>query len=218
MVLTHLRSVVYRNAEELLTRDATKHLIDELRHSAPTVVEELIPDVLRISEVQQVLKRLLREGVSIRSLATILETIGDYASLRREPWFLVERARERLARSLSGALRDRQGTLYALTLAPELERQLIERVEANDGEPRLNLPIAEARSLLATIGRSAASLRQNGQPEVMVVDSAVRLALRGLTQAELPDLHVISFSEVSRDTHVDTTSTIGAIELLEQVA
>ena len=74
-------------------------------------------------------QRLLREGVSIRSLATILETIGDYASLRREPWFLVERARERLARSLSGALRDRQRTLYALALAPELERQLIERIE-----------------------------------------------------------------------------------------
>ena len=218
VILTHLRSVVYRNADELLTRDATKHLIDELRHSAPTVVDELVPDILRISDVQQVLKRLLREGASIRSLATILETIGDYAALRRESWFLAERARERLARSLSGALRDRQGTLYAFTLAPELERQLIERIEVSDGEPRLNLPRAEAKSLLATIGRAAESLRQNGQPEVMVVHSAVRFALRGLTQAELPDLHVISFAEVSRDTHLESTSTVGAIELLEQVA
>jgi flagellar biosynthesis protein FlhA len=218
VILTHLNSIVYRNADELLTRDATKHLIEELRHSAPTVVEELVPDVLRISEVQQVLKRLLREGVSIRSLATILETVGDYASLRREPWFLAERARERLARSLSGALRDRQGTLYALSLAPDLERQLIERIEKNNGEPCLNLPSVESKSLLASIGRSAASLRQNGQPEVIVVDATVRLALRGLTQAELPDLHVISVSEVSRDTHLKTTSTIGAMELVEQVA
>ncbi len=218
VILTHLRSIVHRNAAELLTRDATKHLIDELRQSAPTVVDELVPDVLRIRDVQQVLQRLLREGVSIRSLAAILETLGDYASIRREPWFLAERARERLARSLSSTLRDRQGTLYAFALDPELERQLRGWIEEGNGEPRLDLPIAEAKSLLATIGRLAASQRQNGQPEVMVVDSALRYALRGLTQSDLPDLHVISYAEVSRDTHLETMSTIGSMELLEQVA
>jgi flagellar biosynthesis protein FlhA len=218
VILTHLRTIVYRNADELLSRDATKHLIDELRQTAPTVVDELLPDVVRISDVQQVLKVLLREGVSIRPLSTILETIGDNASIRREAWFLAERARERLSRSISGALRDRNGVLYAVTLGAEMERLLLGRLETRNGQPQLELSSAEVSSLLSTLSRLLALPRQSGQPEIVVVDSRLRYALRQLTDAKWPELHVLSYTEISRDTRLESTATIETIERRDQVA
>ena len=218
VVLTHLRTIVYRNADELLSRDATKHLIDELRQTAPTVVDELLPDVVRISEVQQVLKALLSEGMSIRPLATILETIGDYALVRREPWFLAERARERLARSISSSLRDRNGVLYAVTLGAEIEHRLIGCLHEVNGEPQLDLSSAETSSLISALSRLLAEPRQSGQPEIVVVHAKLRYPLRQLTRSEWPELHVVSYPEVSRDTRLETMATIESLELRERVA
>ena len=218
VVLTHLRTITYRNADELLTRDATKHLVDELRKTAPTVVDELLPEVVRISDVQQVLKALLREGVSIRPLSTILETIGDFASVRREPWFLAERARERLARSISSGLRDRNGVVYAVTLGAELERRLVAQIQEQNGVPRLDLLPREAASLVDSLTNATIASRQSGQPEIVVVDSRLRFPFRQIVDAEAREMHVISYSELSRDTRLEALSTIEDIVLRERVA
>ncbi len=218
VLLTHLRTIAYRNADELLSRDATKHLVDELHNTSPTVVDELLPDVVRISDIQQVLKLLLREGVSIRPLATILETIGDSVAIRRDPWFLAERTRERLSRSISNALRDRNGVIYGVTLGDDLERRLVSQVHERDGAPCLDLTHREAASLIRALSRRLTECRQNGQPEIIVVDSRLRRPLRHLLESEWPDLHVVSYTEISRDSRLESTSKIESIDLRERVA
>ena len=120
MLATHLTEVVRRHADEILTRDATKHLIDELKKTSPAVVDELIPGVMTLAEVQQVLQMLLREQVPIRQLSVILETLGDTAAHRR-PGVLTEYVRHRLARTICTRYRDAESRLFVVTLDPALE-------------------------------------------------------------------------------------------------
>ena len=101
VLATHLTETVRRHADEILTRDATKHLIDELKQTSPAVVDELIPGVMKLAEVQQILQMLLRESrCRSASWASILETLGDYAPRTKDPILLTEYVRHRLARTI----------------------------------------------------------------------------------------------------------------------
>ena len=132
VLATHLQEVVRRHADELLTRDATKHLIDELKRVAPAVVDELIPGLMKLGEVQQVLQLLLREQVPIRQLGMILETLGDYAPRTKDPIWLTEYVRHRLARTLCTRYRDSENRLFVITLDPALEERIAAGIEHNE--------------------------------------------------------------------------------------
>ncbi|MEC8801644.1 MAG: flagellar biosynthesis protein FlhA, partial [Planctomycetota bacterium] len=112
VLATHLQEVVRRHAEDILTRDATRHLMDELKKTSPAVVDELIPGVMKLGEVQNVLQMLLREEVSIRQLSLILETLGDYASRTSDPIWLTEYVRNRLSRTICTRYRDEENRLH----------------------------------------------------------------------------------------------------------
>ncbi|MBL9125854.1 MAG: FHIPEP family type III secretion protein, partial [Planctomycetaceae bacterium] len=129
-VLTaHLTEVVGRHADEILTRDGTKHLVEQLRQSSPAVVDELIPGQLKLAEVQTILQMLLRERVPVRHLGPILEALGDYAPRTREPAALAELVRQRLARVICARYRDEQNRLRVVTLDPALEEELAAALE-----------------------------------------------------------------------------------------
>ncbi len=132
VIATHLTETVRKHADELLTRDAAKHLIDELKQTSPAVVEELIPGLMKLAEVQQVLQMLLREQVPIRQLGAILETLGDYAPRTKDPILLTEYVRARLARTISTRYRDRDNRLYVVTLDPALEDRIRAGFEHNE--------------------------------------------------------------------------------------
>ncbi|MGE3780600.1 MAG: flagellar biosynthesis protein FlhA, partial [Pirellulaceae bacterium] len=132
VLATHLKEVVRQNADELLTRDATKKLIDELKKTSPAVVDELIPGVMKLAEVQQVLQMLLREQVSIRQLSVILETLGDYAPRTKDPVWLTEYTRHRLARTICTRYRDAEGRLFVITLDPALEDRIVAGIDHSD--------------------------------------------------------------------------------------
>ena len=129
VLATHLQEVVRQHADELLTRDMTRHLIDELKKSSPAVVEELIPGMMKLGDVQQVLQMLLHEGVSIRQLVLILETLGDYAGKTKDPIWLAEYVRHRLARTICTQHRDDENRLYVVTLEPALEDRISAGIE-----------------------------------------------------------------------------------------
>ena len=124
MLATHLTEVCRRHADEILTRDATKHLIDELKTSSPTVVSELIPSVMSLAEVQSILHLLLREQISIRQLSVILETLGDHATRSKDPILLAEYVRHRLARQICTRYRNAEGELYVVAFDPALEDRI----------------------------------------------------------------------------------------------
>ncbi len=121
MLATHLTETVRKHADEILTRDATKHLVDELKKTQPATVDELIPAQMKLAEVQRVLQMLLREQISIKLLSPILETLGDYASRTKDSILLSEYVRHRLARTICSRYRDKENKLHVVTLDPAVE-------------------------------------------------------------------------------------------------
>ncbi|MCG8447955.1 MAG: flagellar biosynthesis protein FlhA, partial [Pirellulales bacterium] len=132
VLATHLTEVCRRHADEILTRDATKHLIDELKSTQPAVVDELIPNAMSLAEVQGVLQMLLREQVSIKQLALVLETLGDYASRTKDPILLTEYVRHRLARQICTRYRDSENRLHVVAIDPAMEDRVRAGFEHNE--------------------------------------------------------------------------------------
>ena len=208
VLAAHLRQVIRFHAAELLTRDATRHLIDELRKGAPAVVDELIPDTLRLGEVQQVLQRLLREHVPIRQLQTILEALGDEAPHTRDPRRLVEQVRRRLARTLSTLYRDERRHLRVVTIDPALEDRIVAGVQTHPHGYRIHLSPAGVRDICVWIGQAVESLVRGGHAPVVLVSGEVRAAVRELTAARLPQLVVLSYDEITSDTVVEAVRIV----------
>ena len=208
VLATHLTEVVRRNADEILTRDAAKHLIDELKKTSPTVVEELIPNALKLAEVQQILQMLLREAVPIRQLSAILETLGDYASRTKDPILLTEYVRHRLARTLCTKYRNAENRLFVVTLDPTLEDRIRAGFEHNEHGlfVRLSPPAIEAicRAIAAELGR----LTSANRPPIVLASPQIRAALKQITSGHLPQLVVLSYNEITRDTKIESVAMV----------
>ena len=197
-----------RHADELLTRDSTKHLIDELKKTTPAVVEELIPGLLKLGEVQQVLQLLLREEVSIRQLGSILETLGDYAPRTKDPVWLAEYVRHRLARTICSRYRGRDDRLHVVTLDPALEDRIAAGIEHTERGLFIRM---SPKAVEVTCQRIAAEVEQlvkaHHRP-VVLVSPQIRPGLKQMTQANLPRLVVLSYNEVTRDTQIESVGIV----------
>ncbi len=208
VVTWHLTKTVRRHAAELLTRDATNHLINELKTVAPAVVDELIPDVLKLAEVQQVLQLLLSEHVPIRNLSLILESLGDFAPRSKEPAILVEHVRQRLARTITNLYRDRDHRLPVVTLDPAVEERIRTAAESADSRGALRWPPASIQALCQSIREELDVAFGDRHPQVLLVSPQVRAAVRQLTAASLPDLVVLSYSEITADTMIESVGVV----------
>lgn len=212
VLATHLQEVVRRHADELLTRDATKHLLDELKKTSPAVVDELVPSPMKISDVQQVLQMLLREEVSIRNLSTILETLGDWATKTKDPVFLTEYVRNRLSRTISSRYRDAENRMHVLTLDPALEDRIAAGVEHSERGLFVRLQPAVVERVCERISGELTKLTRGGKRPLVLVSPQIRAGLKLMTSGNLPRLHVLSFNEVTRDTKVDILGVVPDID------
>jgi len=203
VLATHLQEIVRRHADELLTRDATKHLLDEMKKTSPAVVDELIPSVMKLADVQQVLQMLLREEVPVRQLSQILETLGDYAGKTKDLGFLAEYVRHRLARTISTRYRDAEGRLYVLTLDPALEDKISAGIEHTERGLFIRTSPQTIEKVCERIGAELPKLTRTGKRPIVLVSPQVRAGLKQMTAANLPRLVVMSFNEVTRDTKVE---------------
>ena len=208
VIATHLTETVRKHADELLTRDATKHLIDELRQTSPAVVEELIPGVMKLAEVQQILQMLLRQRVPIRQLSSILETLGDYAPRTKDQILLTEFVRARLSRTISSQYRDAENCLSVVTLDPALE----DRVRAGFEHTERGLFIRMSPQAVETTCRLIAAeverLTRANRPPVVLVSPQIRAALKEMTTPHLPNLIVLSYNEITRDTKIESVAMV----------
>ncbi len=204
VLATHLTEICRRHADEILTRDSTKHLVDELKQSQPAVIEELIPGAMSLAEVQGVLQLLLREQVSIRQLALILETLGDYAGRTKDPVLLAEYVRHRLARQICTRYRDAEGKLHVIALDPAMEDRIRAGFEHTDRGlfVRMSPPAIEATC--NAIAAELPKLTTANQTPIVLVSPQIRAALKQITESQLPHLVVLSFNEVTRDTQIMT--------------
>jgi len=211
VLATHLTEVVRRNADEILNRDATKHLIEELRKTSPTVVDDLIPERMKLVEVQQILQLLLREQVPIRQLAAILETLGEQAGRTRQSVVLVELVRQRLARTISSRYCDKDSRLYVMTLEASLEDRIEENIEVAEGGLSTRLPPHEIEAICSRIEEELDSPVWAQRTPVVLVSPRIRAALKQLTAGRLPRLVVLSYREVTRDAQVESLAQIGDV-------
>ncbi|HSR67163.1 MAG TPA: flagellar biosynthesis protein FlhA [Acidobacteriota bacterium] len=208
VLATHLTEVVKSHLHELLGRQEVKTLIDNVNETHPKVVEELIPKVLNVGQVQKVLQNLLRERVSIRDMVTILETLADYAPMTKNVSLLTEYARQSLGRSICQQHMDGQGRLKAFTLSPEIERTFSEAVTVTEQDSYLALDPQVARELVSKIHSAVEQGSFDGYP-LLLTSSEVRLHLKRLVERVMPSLVVISHNEIPPHARV---SSLGVIE------
>src|SRR5215207_1904561 len=200
VVVTHLTEMIRAHASELLTRQETRHLLDQLKEVNAAVVDEVVPDVLSLGEVQRVLQALLREGVSIRDLGAVIEAIGDKARLTRDPAMLAEYARQALGRTITAPFLDTEGTLRVIALDPTLE-------QSADGE-FLAMDPAQAGHLVESAAEQVELAIAGGGRPVLLCSARVRRHLRQLCEQRLPQLAVCSYNEIAPGIGVETTGVI----------
>ncbi len=208
VLATHLTEIVRKHADEILTRDATKHLIDELKETQPTVVEELIPGTMKLAEVQQILQMLLREQVPIRQLGPILETLGDYGARTKDPVVLAEYVRHRLARTICTKYRAADGKLHVATLEPALEDRIKAGIEHTDAGLFVRMSPQAVEHTCGLIRASIDSLTRSGHSPIVLVSPQIRAGLKKMSEPHLPQLVVLSYNEVTRDTQIESAAMV----------
>jgi flagellar biosynthesis protein FlhA len=204
VLATHLTEVCRRHADEILTRDATKHLVDELKTAAPAVVNELIPEVMSLAEVQGVLQHLLREQVSIRQLSAILEALGDHGAKTKDPVLLTEFVRHRLARQICTRYRDQENQLHVVSVDPALEDLVRAGFEHNERGLFIRMAPQQIEKLTDRLREELQKLIVQGHSPIVLVSPQIRAALKQITENHLPQLIVLSFNEITRDTSIVT--------------
>lgn len=208
VVATHVQETARRHAEELLTREVTKQLVDQLKKTTPTVVEELIPGLMKLSEVQQVLQNLLKEDIPIRQLGLILETLGDFAHRVKDPIWLTEYVRHRLARTISHRFRDANGVLKVVTLDPAVEDRIAAGAEQTDRGVFLRMSPDVVNKTCQKIADQLRKLEQQSRPLCVLVSPKIRIPLRQMTSENLPLAKILSYNEISRDTTVESVAMV----------
>jgi flagellar biosynthesis protein FlhA len=208
VLATHLTATVREYADEILTRDSTKHLIDELRQTSPAVVDELIPGAMKLAEVQQILQMLLREQVPIRQLGLILETLGDFAPRSKDPILLTEYVRNRLARTICTTHRDKDNRLHVVTLDPALEDRIRAGFEHTERGLFVRMSPQAVEATCRLIAAEIEKLTVASHPPIVLVSPQIRPALRQMTASHLPKLIVLSYNEITRDTKIESVAMI----------
>jgi flagellar biosynthesis protein FlhA len=210
VVITHLTETIRAHAADLLTRQETRQLLDQLKEVNAAVVDEVVPDVLGVGEIQRILQSLLREGVSIRDLGAIVEAVGDKARLTRDPAMLSEYARQALGRTIVAPALDAEGILNAVVLDPTLEQEIAEAlVQTADGE-FLALDPTRAAALVDACAEQVDAALARGGRLVLLCSARVRRHLRRLTEQRLPQLAVCSYNEIVPGVSVETVAVLDA--------
>ena len=210
VIVTHLTETIRRHVAELLTRQDTRALLDRLGDSNAAVVEEVVPDLLSVGEVQRVLQALLREGVSIRDLGAIVEAAGDRARMTRDPDLLAEYARQALGRTIVAPYLDEEQRLRAIALDPAIEMEVSESIaQTADGE-YLAMNPERAADLVRSLGDQVDAAVARGRRPVLLCSSRCRRHLRRLCEQALPQLSVCAYNEIAPGISVETIGVVTA--------
>jgi flagellar biosynthesis protein FlhA len=212
VIVTHLSELIRRHAHELLGRQEVQTLLDELAKTHPKAVEELVPQQLTLGQVQKVLQNLLREGVSVRDLLTVVETLADHAPRTKDADELTEYARHALARTISRRFLTPEGSLPLVTLSPQTERVALQAVQQGPDGGFLALEPALAQSLVKRVGGWAERFVAKGQQPVVLCSAGLRPYLRRLLERYLPTVAVLSAAEIPAEVRVQSLGMVALDE------
>ena len=208
VIATHLTELIRNHAGEILTRQDVKSLVDNTKATNATVVEELIPGLLGIGEVQRVLINLLNEKVSIRDLGTILEALANAAKVSKSEAYLTEQCRQALSRQICKTYKDANDCIHVISLEPKLEQMLEASVQNTDRGPRLVIrPELVGRMVARLSALVERMVAQNMQP-VLLCSPGIRFQLRKIMEGSFPNMALISYSEIANGVNVKATGTV----------
>ncbi len=209
VITTHIKETIKRNALELLGRQEVQALVDKFKESNPKVVEELIPNLMNLGKVQKVLQNLLKEQISIRDLRTILETLADFAGKVEDPDLLTEYVRQALARPITKQYASRDGSLSVLTLERNVEDIIEKSIQKTEVSTFLALEPTVAERLLMKIKEAAEGVTPMiDSTPILLSSPIVRMYLRRLTERFMPDLVVLSHSEILPTAQIKTLKVV----------
>lgn len=210
IIATHLTEIIRQHIAELLTRQEVQNLVNNLRETNPVLVEELMPKQLGLGEIQKVLQNLLREGVSIRDLLTIFETLADYAPTTRDPDILTEYVRQSLKRAISGKYFPPHETTNVVTLDPKIEQEIMGSVKQTEQGAYLNLDPDRTRKIMDAVGTEIQKLENLGKNPIIITSPIVRMYFKRLTEDYYKDLVVISYNEIESDVELQSVGMVTA--------
>lgn len=200
VMATHLTELIREHAAELLTREETHRLVERVKESSPAVVEELIPDTMKMGEVQKVLQGLLKEKVSIRDLETVLETLADWGTRSKDPEILIEYVRNSMSRSIVAPYTDADGVLHVATLDPRLEEFIANSIEHNERGSVFRLGPEATRPIVESVGRALENLVQVGHAPVVLTTPQIRSQMRRVLERSISGVVCVSYNEAANFT------------------
>jgi flagellar biosynthesis protein FlhA len=210
VLATHLTELIMAHADELVTREDVQTLVNHLKETAPTVVEELLPAQLSYGELQKILHALLRERVSIRNLETIMEVLSDYAPRTRDIEVLTEYTRHALNREICSAYVDEENTLRVVTLSPQIEEEILRAVNAGEAANYVPVPPARAEAISEATARAVQPLILQGQDPVVLTSAPVRRFFRRVVERRIPKVVVLSYSEIDPAVRLESSGVVEA--------
>jgi len=207
VMATHISEIIKQHAHELLGRQETQNLIDNLARTYPKLVEELVPNVLNLGTIMRVLQNLLREGVSIRDLRTILETMADYVPMTQDTDVLTEYVRHALSRSISMAHAGEDGVIPVITMAPEVEESIQNSIQHREHGSYLALDPRIAQKILDSLSGLMSRFEGGQQPALLVIPQ-IRPHVRRLIERYFPNLAVLSHNEIAGNMKIKSIGTV----------
>ena len=208
VLVTHLSDILKKSAYMILEREGTQKLVDLIKDNNPTLVSELLPDLVSVGIIQRTLQNLLRERIPIKNLTLILETIADMASITKNPDDLSEQARKRLGMYFVKEFEVEQNKLVSMTLDPKLEQILVQRVKKSQFDVGLAMDADLTQGLISEIVPKIDEMSDQGLNPCMVTTSDLRLALRRFLEPSYPQLSIFAYQEIPPETMVEPFASI----------
>jgi flagellar biosynthesis protein FlhA len=208
VVATHLTEVIKRHCHELLGRQETRALIDNVKETYPALVDDLIPGILSIGEVQKVLIKLLKEKVSIRDMVTILETLADSGTYSKDPEILTEYVRQALSRQITQQFSADGDSLKVITISPSVEKKIADAVQQSDQGSYLALDLATSQEIHQKVADQTTRLIQSGQQPIILASPTIRMYLRQLLERTMQDIPVLSYSELEPNVEIQSMGVV----------
>ena len=210
IIATHLTEIIRQHISELLSRQDVQGLVNNIKESNPVLVEELVPKLLGLGEIQKVLQNLLKEGVSIRDLQTIFETLADYAPTTRDTDILTEYSRQALKRAISRRFFPANETTSVITLDPKIEQEIMGSVKQTEQGAYLTLDPERTKRIIAAVETESRKLEDLGRSPIIITSPIVRMYFKRLTEDYFKDLIVIYYNEIESNIELQSVGMVTA--------
>ena len=210
IIATHLTEVIRQHIAELLTRQDVQNLINNIKDNNSTLIDELVPKLMGIGEIQKVLQNLLEEGISIRDLVTILETLADHAAVTRDPDILTEYARQGLKRAISSKYFTVGEVTNVVTVDPAIEQEIMNSVKNTEQGSYLSLDPERSKKIVEALGNELKKLEDMGKNPIVITSPIVRMYFRNLAKDYYKDIIVISYNEVESNVELQSVGLVTA--------